>query len=361
MTQACRNSVPHNRNRRAFLAASGGLLLAGCATAPRNETPGPVLVPTGKDPHTEAVLRALLAMQRMNWEQGLAAQAMFELGREEELISLARAAVLRQREGRLATIGGYDPINDAAVNGEPVLRAGEISGAPLFKRAADAMIGAILNSPHRAGDGLLYHTMPPAKWVLPDALYMAPPFLCAMGRPEEAIRQVNALRRRLWNQPARLYSYIWDDGAKRMLRPEFRGPSNGFAAAGMVRVLDLLPPSFAGERRELAGQFKEHLEGCLRHLRPDGFFHYTLDRPETFIETNTAQMIAYAIYRGVAGGWIEKTHLTDADRIRRAAHAQVGHDGLVQDVCGAPHFNQPGVSAEGQAFFLLMEAAARAT
>jgi unsaturated rhamnogalacturonyl hydrolase len=34
-------------------------------------------------------------------------------------------------------------------------------------------------------------------------------------------------------------------------------------------------------------------------------------------------------------------------------------DGFVQGVAGAPSFNKPGISAEGQAFFILMEAAAR--
>jgi hypothetical protein len=36
----------------------------------------------------------------------------------------------------------------------------------------------------------------------------------------------------------------------------------------------------------------------------------------------------------------------------------VDADGFVQGVCGAPGFNKPGISAEGQAFFLMMEAAA---
>jgi hypothetical protein len=31
--------------------------------------------------------------------------------------------------------------------------------------------------------------------------------------------------------------------------------------------------------------------------------------------------------------------------------------GLVQGVCGAPTFDKPGVAPEGQAFFLMMEAA----
>jgi hypothetical protein len=33
--------------------------------------------------------------------------------------------------------------------------------------------------------------------------------------------------------------------------------------------------------------------------------------------------------------------------------------GLVRGVCGSPEFDHPGTATEGQAFFLLMEAAYR--
>jgi hypothetical protein len=42
-----------------------------------------------------------------------------------------------------------------------------------------------------------------------------------------------------------------------------------------------------------------------------------------------------------------------------AAHAKVDRYGLVQGVGGAPNFDRSGTATEGQAFFLLMEAAFR--
>ena len=44
--------------------------------------------------------------------------------------------------------------------------------------------------------------------------------------------------------------------------------------------------------------------------------------------------------------------------MRHAAQGKVDRYGLVQGVCASPHFDRPGTAAEGQAFFLLMEAAA---
>ncbi len=46
-----------------------------------------------------------------------------------------------------------------------------------------------------------------------------------------------------------------------------------------------------------------------------------------------------------------------SDRMRLAAHAQVDEYGFVQNVCGAPNFDRPGIATEGQAMFLLMETA----
>ena len=57
------------------------------------------------------------------------------------------------------------------------------------------------------------------------------------------------------------------------------------------------------------------------------------------------------------GGWMEKSYLARANNMREAAHRKVDAFGLVQGVCGASNFDRAGTATEGQAFFLLMEAA----
>jgi rhamnogalacturonyl hydrolase YesR len=84
-----------------------------------------------------------------------------------------------------------------------------------------------------------------------------------------------------------------------------------------------------------------------------------LDDPSTFVETNAAQMLSYSIYRGVKGNWLDGKYLQYADQMRTAVYQKVDSFGLVQGVCGAPNFNRSGTATEGQAFFLLMEAAYR--
>jgi len=69
-------------------------------------------------------------------------------------------------------------------------------------------------------------------------------------------------------------------------------------------------------------------------------------------------MLSYVLYRGMASGWLEKRYREPADALRQAAQGKVDQFGFVQGVCASPYFDWPGTASEGQAFFLLMEAAA---
>jgi rhamnogalacturonyl hydrolase YesR len=220
------------------------------------------------------------------------------------------------------------------------------------------MADYLLHQAPRTEDGTLHHIDDkPQVWI--DSVYMAPPFLAVAGYPEEAVRQIEGFRRLLWNRDAKLFSQIWDEGRQEFHRAAFWGVGNGWAAAGMARVIQALPAEMSDAKGRLAGYAREVLDGCLAHRRPDGLFHDVLDRPETFVETNLAQMLAYTVYRGIQGGWLDSAYRAEADRMRQAAHQKVDERGLVRDVCGSPTFDSPGTATEGQAFFLLMEAAAR--
>jgi unsaturated rhamnogalacturonyl hydrolase len=309
-------------------------------------------------PDLARVKRAMLAMQRASWEQGVAAQALFELGDLETAVLMARDAVVRiGPDGRLALLGGHAQVTDPAANGEPVLRAAEATGDPMLRDGARRMLDYLVHRAPRAGDGTLFHLVD-AREIWVDTLYMAPPFLAVAGHPDQALAQIEGVRRRLWNPAARLFSPIFDEDEQRLKRPAFWGVGNGWAAAGMTRVLRALPASMEAERACLASYLTELVDGCLSYQRSDGLFHNVLDDPESFVETNASQMLAYSIYRGVEGGWLDRGYAARAAEMRRAAQAKVDAHGLVMDVCGSPDFERPGTATEGQAFFLLMEAAA---
>lgn len=305
----------------------------------------------------QSVARALLAMQRHAWEQGTAAQAFLEAGEADLVVVMAREAVLRQLpDGRLGMIGLSTCSTDPGANGEAVLFAAKMTGDESLREAALRQARWLLHEAPRTTAGVLYHhTEQQRVWV--DSLYMAPPFMAVAGYPREAIAQIEGFRDLLWDPTKQLYHHIWDDIAKNFARAAFWGVGNGWAAAGIARVIAALPAELADEKQRLIGYLREGIDGCLAYLRPDGLFHDVVDDPSTFVETNLAQMLSYAIYRAVSADWLPPKYLDLAEQMRAGAHKRVDRFGLVQGVCGSPGFDRPGVAPEGQAFFLLMEAA----
>ncbi len=307
------------------------------------------------------VSHVLLTMQRYSWEQGAAAQAFLELGDIDTAILLAREAVQRQAaDGRLAYMSSREGVTDPAANGEALAVAVRLTNEPALQAALAAMLHYLLISAPRAADGTLFHVID-AKEVWIDSMYMAPPFLAVMGQVEEALRQIEGIQKRLWQPHQKLYAHIWDEDRQVLKRAAAWGVGNGWAAAGITRVIQALPAAWEQARQQLAGHVQEIVDGCLAHQRPDGLFHNVIDQPNTFVETNLAQMLAYSIYRGLAGKWLPAAYQEQADKMRRAVHQKVDGSGYVQGVCGAPTFDRPGTAPEGQAFFLLMEAAWRAS
>ena len=346
----------HEHTRRSFLqsaAITGGALVtvSGRKAHASAAGEGESLVPK--------VRTAMLAMQRRAWEQGTAAQALLEWGDIHLVVLLAKDALVNQaKDGRLGLNGDKGPVCDPASNGEPVLAAWRATGDPAFKTAADRMLDFLLYQAPRTRKGLLYHNhIENQIWV--DAFYMAPPFLAVAGRPEEAVKQVEGYRATMRDPTRGAYYHIWDEDRQRFERKLPWGVGNGWAAAGMTRVVRALPDTMRADRERIAGYVRELVDACLKFQREDGLFHDVLDDPKTFVETNAAQMLAYSIYRGVKGGWLPASYTGHADRMRAAAHAKVDRFGLVQGVCGAPNFDRSGTATEGQAFFLLMEAAHR--
>jgi rhamnogalacturonyl hydrolase YesR len=305
----------------------------------------------------EKVSQVLLSMQRYSWEQGVAAQAFLALGNSDTAMLLAWEAVQRQHaDGRLACMHDHEGVTDSAAVGEALFIAAQNTQDPALQAALDAQLNYLLKKAPRAADCTIFHVND-ANEVWVDSMFMAPPFLAVTGEVEEALRQIQGIKRRLWNPEKKLYAHIWDEDQNTLKRVAHWGVGNGWAVAGITRVIRVLPRTWAVEKQILELHAREIIDGCLVYQRQDGLFHNVVDQADTFVETNLAQMLAYSIYRGIAGGWISPGYKERADKMRSAAHLKVDEDGYVQGVCGAPTFDRAGTAPEGQAFFLLMEAA----
>ena len=305
---------------------------------------------------TDRVKRALLAMQRYNWEQGVTAQAFLEAGDHDIAIALAIEGANRQSaDGRCCHIGDSTAVTDPCAIGEALIFAAEQTGDPFLCAARDKLLHWALVDAPRSPAGVVYHFLE-VQLIWVDSMYMLPPFLARAGEYDEALRQLDGYWAILHTPDNGLLAHQWSDREGRFLRRAAWAVGNGWAMAGMARVIALLPAAHPGRAR-LIRRVQALISAALPHQLPDGAFRDILDNPTTFREVNFAQMLAYTIYRGVSGGWLDAALLPHAEKARAAALAEVDAYGLVRNVCGAPHFDRPGVAPEGQAFHLLMEAA----
>ena len=305
---------------------------------------------------TNRVKTALLAMQRHNWEQGVAAQAFLEAGDHDVAIAMAHEGAYRQHDdGRCCHIGGSTACTDPCAIGEALIFAAEQTGDSFLHAAKDKLLHWALVDAPRSPDGLVYHFQQ-GQLIWVDSMYMLPPFLARAGEYDEAMLQLDGYWARLFTVENGLLGHQWSDAEHRFLRSAAWAVGNGWAMAGMARVIALLPEKHPGRVR-LVRRTHSLIEAALPHQLPDGAFHDVLDDPSTFREVNFAQMLAYTIYRGAAEGWLDASFLPHAEKARAAALAEVDDYGLVRNVCGAPRFDSPGVAPEGQAFHILMEAA----
>jgi unsaturated rhamnogalacturonyl hydrolase len=304
----------------------------------------------------ELATAAGLAMQRRDWEQGIFAQAMLESGQRENLIQLTRAAMVQQTaDGRMAVVVSGGP-TDPAMGGAAYAQAAKWTGEPAMQQAVDRMLEWILHKAPRNAKGVLSHTFEaPQMWS--DGINGAPPFLAAMGHVDEALKQIDGYKKLLFDPQKKLMAHIWDDGKKQLVDAGFWGGGNGWTAAGLAKVIRSLPAERGGDRERLAGFATAVIDGCLAHQRADGLFHDYVDKPETFVETNLAQMLAFAMYSGIKDGWLPERYRTHADGMRAAARRKMDAHGFVQGACSAPNFDRPGISTEAQAFCVMMEAA----
>jgi unsaturated rhamnogalacturonyl hydrolase len=309
--------------------------------------------------NADLVKLALLSMQRNSWEQGVAMDAFLEQGDRDVVIALAKEASCRRvPDGRPAMIRPDEGITDPCSVGEALIFSFRETGEKDLGDACAALLNWALKSAPRNPDGIVYHVPNrPEFWI--DSMYMLPPYLAAAGQPKEALHQIYGYRTALFDRLTGLFSHKWDEQKQVFVRKDFWGVGNGWAVAGLARTIDLLPETMSSQKQELVQIARSLIDCLLKYKRSDFLFHYIIDDPASFVEVNLSQMLAYAIYRGLVAGWLPGAYENYARSLRQAVAGKVDRFGLVQGVCGSPHFDQPGVAAEGQSFYLLVDAAAQ--
>jgi rhamnogalacturonyl hydrolase YesR len=306
----------------------------------------------------EKVKNAMLCMQRYSWEHGTAMQGMLEIGDTTSLIIMAREAVQRKLpDGRLSMVGSDMNIADPGVNGPGVLAAYKITGNEKYKNAARELYEYLKRPESQNNAGVIFHNNK-SKVIFSDNLFMVAPFLAQMGDYDEAMHQIEGIRELLWNNEEKLFHHIRIQETGEFKDRSFWGGGNGWCAAGMAQVIDLLPQERKADKLKLIKYCIDLIDGCIENQLPSGLLYDKITEPN-FEETTLPAMLAYTIYSGVNSGWLDSSYLHAAEKMRKAVYANVDEFGLLQNASKAPRFNSPGTSTEGQAFFLMMEGAFR--
>jgi len=302
---------------------------------------------------------ALLATQRHPWEQATAMYALYEAGETEDMLALAAFAVyLQTPDGRPAIMATEDVNNctDPCACGIPLNKAFELTGDERFATARDKLLKYALEDAPRSKDGIVYHLISRAEyWV--DSVFMLPPFLAEMGKYHEALHQINGYWDKLYLPGKKLMAHRWDEKNARFLTGVAWATGNGWSMVGMSKVAELLPGGMESERNMLRGRTLGLIEAAIPYMREDGLFHDILDDPDSYVDCCSSMMFAYAIFKGIADGWLDKKYMAAAEKARNAADSCVDRYGFITPVSGAYEFNRPGLSSEAQSFYILMEAA----
>lgn len=311
-----------------------------------------------QSPMIDKVKAALMSIQRRSWEQSECMQALLELRDYDTMITFAREiSYIRLDDGRttLTTEWEKGTVTDTFACGEALMLAAQLTGDRLIKETYEALLKFALTHPYRNPDGIMYHvTGAPEFWV--DSIYMMPPFMAAAGYYEEAVKQINGYWKALYNPEIKMLDWIWNDEKKEFVRLRHRSICTGYAAVGMVKVAARLPESMKADKDDLMQKAKIVIDSILKFIDDDGVCHDTLDDPDSIIGINAVSMVAGAIYRAMANGYLLE-YKEIADKLRASLHAKIDPYGFLWGVCGVPDNNKAGISANGQSFFLQMEAA----
>lgn len=306
----------------------------------------------------ERAIMTMMATQRHNWEQGVCMQALLEAGKDDYVIAMSRECINRQLpDGRTAAIGNRHAVTDPCACGEALLYASRMTKDPCLEEGLEKLKKWVLTDAPRSASGVLYHVdHRPEFWV--DSLYMLPPFLAAIGKFNEAVKQYLGYYDALYDPKAHLMRHIFNQTEQTFPDPNHWATGNGWTLAAIVRLSGLLPRDDTPTQRMLRLHFLDLSSHMLQFLNEDASFCDVLDDSSTFHDYCSAMMTAYALYRASSLGWISRD-MTDPAHVIRSAVRKIfaSNGGWITPVCAAPSFDRPGYSPEAQAFYLLMETA----
>jgi len=115
--------------------------------------------------------------------------------------------------------------------------------------------------------------------------------------------------------------------------PFYWGRGDGWLAAGMAELLEILPKENMYRPRILKG-YKEMMKTLLKYQDKKGMWHQLLDDPNAWPETSCTAMFTFAFITGVKNGWLEeKTYGPAARRAWISLCGYLNEHGDLREIC----------------------------
>ena len=186
----------------------------------------------------------------------------------------------------------------------------------------------VINKQYRLKDGTFARLRPRYNTVWLDDMYMGVPCIAWAGQKEEAIRQIQLFKEKMWVPEKKLFRHGWVESMP--THPAYHwGRANGWAILTMCEVLDA-----CGKNEEVLALLKDHIEGLCQLQDKTGFWHQLLDKPDTYLETSCTAIYCYCIAHAINEGWIDaQTYGPQALLAWNACQTKVNAQGQVEGTC----------------------------
>lgn len=221
-----------------------------------------------------------------------------------------------------------------------------------YRAALDWIAHTIRDYPRNRVGGFWHKTMPFARQMWLDGLYMGGPvaaqYGAEFGHPEYfdlVAEQALLMREHTEDKANGLYRHAWDPTASAPwadpdtgLAPECWGRSIGWVPVAVLDDLDFIPADHPS-RPALEALVRDLLEAVLRVQGPDGRWWQVVDKPGqagNWPETSCSCLFVAALCKAVRTGLMPAECLEAARRGYEAVIANLGHEGedlIVNGVC----------------------------
>lgn len=229
---------------------------------------------------------------------------------------------------------GHVPLNDQNPDltaGMVVLALYEVTEEGKYLQAAQSLVDHFFQFAARTSDEAFAHSPELADQLWCDSLNGFSLFLAKMTSVtgdslylNEGIKQVLLYASHLQDPQSGLFYHAWDeDGSAAWAdplthrSPEFWGRGDGWVAVAISDLLDYVPRSYPG-RDSLLIVFNRFIQGLISVQDDSAGLWYTVlnkgRQPGNYLETSGSAQIAYALARGIDGGYLDSNYLEPLNR-----------------------------------------------